>query len=96
MKYLAVILIKIYQKIISPMFPKSCKYYPTCSSYAIESYRRHGFFKGTILSVWRLLRCNPFSKGGVDKVPEEFSIFAALKNRLDKLLAVVKKNKNKM
>ena len=62
--------IMLYRKLISPLFPPRCKYYPTCSSYCLESYGRHGVIKGTVLSVWRLLRCNPWSLGGVDKVPE--------------------------
>jgi len=62
--------ILLYQKLISPLFPATCKYHPTCSSYAIEAYRRHGVFMGTLLTVWRLLRCNPWSLGGIDHVPE--------------------------
>lgn len=75
MKYIAQALICVYKKLISPLFPKSCKYYPTCSEYAMQAYKKHGFIKGTILSAWRILRCNPWSKGGVDKVPEEFNMF---------------------
>lgn len=55
---------------ISPYFPTSCRYYPTCSQYAIDSLRIHGFFKGTALAAWRILRCNPWSDGGEDPVPE--------------------------
>lgn len=73
MKYLAQLIIKFYQKCISPLFPARCKYYPTCSNYAVQAYKKHGFFKGTILAVWRLLRCNPWSLGGVDYVPDKFS-----------------------
>lgn len=73
MKYIARLIITIYRKFISPLFPARCKYYPTCSSYALTAYEKHGFIKGTILTVWRLLRCNPWSLGGVDKVPEKFS-----------------------
>lgn len=70
MKYVCIRLIRIYQKYISPWKPYGrCKYYPTCSNYAIEAYRKYGFLKGTILTVWRILRCNPFSKGGYDPVP---------------------------
>ena len=47
----------------------SCKYYPTCSNYAIKALEIHGAFKGSLLTIWRILRCNPFSKGGVDNVP---------------------------
>ncbi|MFR0881465.1 MAG: membrane protein insertion efficiency factor YidD [Oscillospiraceae bacterium] len=74
MKYLFMGLIKIYKKIISPLFPPCCKYYPTCSSYALEALRKHGFFKGTWLAVWRILRCNPWSMGGIDYVPDKFDI----------------------
>lgn len=62
-------LIRFYQKYISNLKTRpTCRFYPTCSSYAIEAYRKYGFFKGTILSVWRILRCNPFCKGGYDPV----------------------------
>ncbi|MGN0602184.1 MAG: membrane protein insertion efficiency factor YidD [Oscillospiraceae bacterium] len=69
-----ILLIRFYQKTISPIIGPRCKYYPTCSNYSIEAFKKHGFFKGMILSIWRLLRCNPFSKGGIDYVPDEFSI----------------------
>lgn len=72
MKYIAVFFIKLYKTFISPLFPPCCKYYPTCSAYAVKAFEKHGFFKGFILMVWRLLRCNPFSRGGVDHVPEKF------------------------
>lgn len=81
MKYIPMLLIKLYRKFISPLFPARCRYYPSCSSYALEAFKRHGFFKGFILSAWRLLRCNPWSKGGVDHVPEEFHIFKSRKER---------------
>lgn len=84
MKYIAEFFIILYKKLLSPILPKSCKYYPTCSNYALESYKRHGFIKGTILSAWRILRCNPWSKGGVDKVPEEFFIFKRNKKKEEK------------
>ncbi|MDO5125213.1 MAG: membrane protein insertion efficiency factor YidD [Ruminococcus sp.] len=74
MKNIPIFFIWIYKKIISPLFPARCRYYPSCSSYSIEAFKKHGFFKGLILSVWRVLRCNPFSKGGVDYVPEKFSL----------------------
>lgn len=75
MKYIFLGLIKFYRKCISPLFPPCCKYYPTCSTYALTAFQKHGFFKGLILSVWRVLRCNPWSLGGVDYVPEEFHLF---------------------
>ncbi|WP_457621038.1 membrane protein insertion efficiency factor YidD [Persephonella sp.] len=59
-------LIKIYKKLVSPILPSSCRYYPTCSSYAIQSIEKYGALKGSLKAVWRVLRCNPFSKGGVD------------------------------
>ena len=70
----AIGLIRLYQKFISPLTPPRCKYYPTCSAYALEAYRKHGLIKGTVLSTWRLLRCNPWSLGGVDYVPERVRI----------------------
>ena len=60
----------LYQKLISPLLPAVCKYHPTCSAYALQAYRKHGVFLGTLLTVWRLLRCNPWSLGGIDPVPE--------------------------
>lgn len=74
MRNIPIFLIKVYKKVISPLFPPRCKYYPTCSNYSIEAFRKHGFFKGLIFSIWRLLRCNPFSKGGIDYVPDKFSL----------------------
>jgi uncharacterized protein len=59
-------LIRIYQLLISPLFRPACKYYPSCSEYALGAYRNYGFFKATGKSFWRILRCNPFSHGGVD------------------------------
>ena len=65
-KKVVIILLKIYQKVISPIYPASCRYYPTCSNYAILSVEKYGVVKGLIKAIWRVLRCNPFSKGGVD------------------------------
>ncbi len=69
MKFLLIKLIKAYQRGISPAKPPCCKYLPTCSNYALEAVERFGFFKGGAMSLWRILRCNPFSKGGFDPVP---------------------------
>ena len=63
------LLIHIYQHTLSLAFGPVCKYYPSCSHYADRAYQVHGFFKGTILTSWRLLRCNPLSDGGVDYPP---------------------------
>lgn len=71
MRYAFIFLIKIYQKAISPLFPPSCRFYPTCSNYAIESFQKFGVFKGGAKAVWRILRCNPFSKGGFDPVEKK-------------------------
>ena len=62
-------LIKFYQKFLSPLKKPCCIYYPSCSSYAYEAYKKYGFFKGTYLTIWRILKCNPFNKGGYDPVP---------------------------
>lgn len=62
--------LRAYQKYISPGLPRRCRYYPTCSSYFIEALKVHGALKGGALGVWRVLRCNPWSRGGVDHVPE--------------------------
>lgn len=61
--------IRLYQKWISPMRPPSCRYYPTCSAYAVQALQIHGVGKGLVLGVWRLMRCHPWTAGGVDKVP---------------------------
>jgi putative membrane protein insertion efficiency factor len=63
-------MIIFYQKYISR---HTCLYRPTCSQYTLEAILKHGFFKGVCLGVWRILRCNPFSKGGFDKVPDKKS-----------------------
>lgn len=60
----------LYQRYISPAFPARCKYYPTCSQYALTAIKRYGIIVGGALALWRLLRCNPWSKGGFDYVPE--------------------------
>ena len=71
MKRMLMSLVRFYQKWISPLKPSgTCKYIPTCSQYALEALERHGALKGSILAIWRVLRCNPFSEGGYDPVPE--------------------------
>ncbi len=62
-------LIRGYQLVISPMSGPSCKYYPSCSHYGMEAVRVHGAVVGGTLAAWRIMRCNPFSNGGVDDVP---------------------------
>lgn len=63
-------LIALYQRWISPAFPRRCRYEPTCSAYAAEAVRELGPARGAIVAGWRLLRCNPFSKGGIDDVAD--------------------------
>ncbi len=63
------LLIRVYQKIISPLLGANCRFRPTCSQYAYIAIGRFGFFKGCIMGAWRILRCNPFCKGGEDPVP---------------------------
>ena len=69
-KKVLIFLINTYQMTLSPRFSHgSCRYTPTCSQYALEAIEIHGIFKGCLLAAWRILRCNPFSKGGWDPVP---------------------------
>ncbi len=69
MKNIFIKFIRFYQKYISVKTKAHCKYYPTCSNYAIEAIKIHGAFVGFLMAIWRILRCNPFSKGGYDPVP---------------------------
>lgn len=66
---LLIFLIRCYQRFLSPLLGKNCRFVPTCSQYAIEAIRIHGPVKGLVLAVWRILRCNPFGKCGRDPVP---------------------------
>ena len=63
--------IKGYQRLVSPMLPRSCKYHPSCSQYAVDAVRSFGVLRGSVLAVWRVLRCNPFSNGGYDPVKRQ-------------------------
>jgi putative membrane protein insertion efficiency factor len=69
MSRILIALIRVYQFAVSPLLGQRCKYYPSCSSYAIGALREHGVIRGLGLASWRLLRCNPFSNGGYDPVP---------------------------
>jgi uncharacterized protein len=68
--------ITLYQRLVSPLFPRRCRYEPTCSRYAVRAIGEYGILKGSVLAVWRLLRCNPWSRGGYDPVDAQrvFSI----------------------
>lgn len=74
MKRTPLALIAAYQRWISPSMPRRCRYEPSCSSYAAESIQRFGALRGALLGAWRVLRCNPFSHGGFDPVPERFTL----------------------
>ncbi len=69
MKRVLLAVIRFYRRHISPHLPPMCRYYPTCSCYAVEAIETYGALKGTLLAAWRVLRCNPFSAGGYDPVP---------------------------
>ena len=75
MKRLVVWIIKGYKKYISPSLPKSCRYYPTCSTYMIDAIEQHGLILGLIMGTSRIIRCNPFVKGGVEPEDEALTIF---------------------
>lgn len=68
MKTIALWMIRAYQVGISPMFPPSCRFYPTCSEYAYQAIARYGIIRGGLKASWRVLRCNPFCQGGYDPV----------------------------
>jgi hypothetical protein len=68
---LFVLPIRLYQLLLSPVIGERCKYYPSCSEYAVQAISRFGILRGLILAGWRLLRCNPWSRGGYDPVEEQ-------------------------
>ena len=71
MKKILILLIRFYQKFISPMFPAKCRFYPTCSQYTLEAVKEHGAIKGTYLGIKRILKCHPFHEGGYDPIPKK-------------------------
>lgn len=71
MKYLFIALIQFYRKVISPIKPPTCRFYPTCSEYGLVAFKRFGAIKGLYLTVKRIVKCHPFHPGGVDLVPEK-------------------------
>ncbi|MBA1395174.1 membrane protein insertion efficiency factor YidD, partial [Lactobacillus sp. XV13L] len=75
LRKILIFLVRIYQRFISPALPKSCRYYPTCSAYMVDALTRFGPVKGLVMGICRLLRGNPFVRGGVDPVPDKFTIF---------------------
>ena len=68
---LAILPIRLYQLLVSPLLGPRCRYYPTCSAYAIDAVRGFGILRGAVLAGWRLLRCNPWSRGGYDPVSSQ-------------------------
>lgn len=68
MKTVLQLLLRAYKRYVSPMFQPACRYVPTCSEYAMEAVERYGVVRGGLKSAWRLLRCNPFARGGYDPV----------------------------
>jgi putative membrane protein insertion efficiency factor len=74
MKAAAILLLRAYQRLVSPALGPRCKYHPTCSEYAVQAIRSHGTLRGSVLAVWRLVRCNPWSHGGVDH-PAQQTLF---------------------
>jgi uncharacterized protein len=70
------LLVKSYQRLLSPLLPARCKYHPSCSQYALDALREYGLVRGLVLATWRLLRCNPWSHGGVDYARDQ-TIFGA-------------------
>ncbi len=71
MTFLASLAIRAYRRFVSPLLAPRCKYHPTCSQYALDALREFGFARGSVLAAWRLLRCNPWSDGGVDYAREQ-------------------------
>lgn len=71
MKKVLIFLVKVYQNTISPLLGKNCRFVPTCSQYMIEAIAEYGAMKGILMGVKRIIRCNPFSKGGYDPVPKK-------------------------
>jgi uncharacterized protein len=71
MSKIIISLIIFYQKFISPLKPASCRFYPSCSNYAIQAIQKHGFWKGIFLAIKRVLKCHPFHEGGYDPVPDK-------------------------
>ncbi|MFZ0380732.1 MAG: membrane protein insertion efficiency factor YidD [Solirubrobacteraceae bacterium] len=70
-RWLAVLPIRAYQRVLSPMLGNRCRYYPSCSEYAAQAIGRFGILRGLVLAGWRLLRCNPWSDGGFDPVEDQ-------------------------
>ena len=75
MKWILVALISLWRKVVSPTYGDVCKFYPSCSAYGLEAVRTHGALKGSMLAIWRVVRCNPWSKGGYEPVPDTVAAY---------------------
>ncbi|MGH3517041.1 MAG: membrane protein insertion efficiency factor YidD [Haloechinothrix sp.] len=73
--------IRLYRTVLSPLLPPSCRFYPSCSAYAVEALIRHGAVRGLLLTLWRLGKCGPWHPGGLDPVPERFTLRAPRPDR---------------
>lgn len=95
MKYILIGLIKLYRITLSERLPRSCRFTPSCSQYALTAVSRFGAVKGGFLAFWRICRCNPYSAGGWDPVPEEYRFFHSVKQHIAGIFSKNKKNKQK-
>ena len=71
MRTLVLAPLHLYRRVISPALPARCRYYPSCSRYAVDAIREYGVIRGCVLAAWRVMRCNPFSNGGIDHVHDQ-------------------------
>lgn len=83
MKQVATFCLRLYKSVVSPFLPVACRYVPSCSEYTAEAVARHGLLHGCVLGAWRILRCNPFARGGYDPVPGEKAAKPAATERFD-------------
>jgi putative membrane protein insertion efficiency factor len=83
MKQVAAFCLRLYKGVVSPFLPVACRYVPTCSEYTAEAVARHGLLRGSALGLWRILRCNPFARGGYDPVPVKKGASPAPAERFD-------------
>lgn len=83
MKQVAAFCLRLYKGVVSPFLPVACRYVPSCSEYTAEAVARHGLLRGAALGLWRILRCNPFARGGYDPVPVKKAAGPAPAERFD-------------